>query len=220
MPNNRFWLLLFTFGTGLALVAGCEKPERISKYTVDKPPPIEEPKQPATAEAGQPAGEPTDRTVAAIVPLAEQGWFFKLTGPKDAVQARAEDFSAFVKSVRFSPEGKPEWSLPEGWKENDGSQIRFATIIIPAAAGENDKPLEISVTVLPKSGDDADYILVNVNRWRNQLKLPPIAKEQLPGESTQLDLGGKTATLVNLLGTAVPSSMGRPPFMSGAPNGK
>lgn len=219
MTHNRFWLLLFTLGTGLALAGGCEKPERISKYTVDKPPPIEEPKQPATAEAGQPAGEPTDRTVAAIVPLAEQGWFFKLTGPKDAVQARAEAFADFVKAVRFSAEGKPQWDLPAGWSENDGNQIRFATIIIPAAAGENEKPLEISVTVLPKSGDDADYILVNVNRWRNQLKLPPIAKEQLAGESTQLDLGGTPATLVNLLGVAAPNSMGRPPFSSGAPNG-
>ncbi len=219
MATNRFWLLLLSVAASLTLAAGCEKPERITKYTVDKPPPIEEPKATASAEAGQPAGEPTDRTVAAIVPLAEQGWFFKLTGPKDAVESRAEAFSAFVQSVRFSPEGKPEWSLPDGWTENDGNQIRFSTIVIPAAAGENDKPLEISVTVLPKSGDDADYILVNVNRWRNQLKLPPITKEQLPGESTQLDLGGKTATLVNLLGTAAPNSMGRPPFMSGAPNG-
>jgi hypothetical protein len=219
MATNRFWLLLFSGAAGLALLAGCEKPERITTYTVDKPPPIDGPKQPEAAEAGQPAGEPTDRTVAAIVPLAEQGWFFKLTGPKDAVQARAEDFSKFVKSVRFSAQGKPEWSLPEGWSEQGGSQIRFATIIIPAAAGENEKPLEISVTVLPKSGDDADYILVNVNRWRNQLKLPPIAKEQLAAESTQLDLGGTPATLVNLLGVAAPNSMGRPPFMSGAPNG-
>lgn len=219
MATNRFWLLLLSLAAGLMLAAGCEKPERITKYTVDKPPPIEEPKQPATAESDQPAGEPTDRTVAAIVPLAEQGWFFKMTGPKDAVQARADDFTALVKVVRFSAEGKPEWSLPAGWSEKDGSQIRFATIIIPAAAGENEKPLEISVTVLPKSGDDADYILVNVNRWRNQLKLPPIAKEQLAGESTQLDLGGPKATLVNLLGVAAPNSMGRPPFASGAPNG-
>lgn len=219
MAHNRFWLYFFTLGTCLGLAGGCEKPERISKYTVDKPPPIEEPTRPATAEAGQPAGEPTDRTVAAIVPLAEQGWFFKLTGPKDAVQSRAEAFTDFVKSVRISAEGKPQWDLPAGWKENDGNQIRFATIIIPAADGENAKPLEISVTVLPKSGDDADYILVNVNRWRNQLKLPPIAKEQLAAESTQLDLGGTKATLVNLLGVAAPNSMGRPPFSSGAPNG-
>jgi len=219
MATNRFWLLLFSLAATLMATGGCEKPERITKYTVDKPPPVEEP-QPPTAEAGQPAGEPTDRTVAAIVPLGQQGWFFKLTGPKDAVQARADDFTALVKAVRFSAEGKPEWNLPAGWSEQDGSQIRFATIVIPAETGKNEKPLEISVTVLPKSGDDADYVLVNVNRWRNQLKLPPIAKEQLAGESTQLDLNGTTATLVNLLGVAAPNSMGRPPFMSGAPNGK
>ena len=110
--------------------------------------------------------------------------------------------------------------LAAGWKENDGSEIRFATIIFPVPWGEGEKPLEISVTVLPKSGDDAEYILVNVNRWRNQLRLPPITMEQLAAESTQVKLEGATATVVNLLGTAgANSSMGRGPFQPETRNG-
>jgi hypothetical protein len=121
-----------------------------------------------------------------------------------------------LNSVRFSSEGKPQWTLPEGWQEQPGSQLRFATLVIPAEP----KPLEVSVTVLPNSGeDDEAYVLLNVNRWRGQLRLPPTTKEQLAGESTQVPLDGATATVVNLLGTAAPDGMGRPPFMSGARDG-
>src|SRR6476659_5625361 len=96
---------------------GCEKPEHIAHYTVAKPPPIEPARNPRPgAVADEPLGEPKDRTLAAIVPLESQGWFFKLTGPKDAVAAQHDPFMTFLKSVRFSTEGKPQWTLPAGWQ--------------------------------------------------------------------------------------------------------
>jgi hypothetical protein len=205
----------------LTAIAGCQKSEQIARYTVAKPPPIiATAARPAAPSDNPSAAEPTDRTLAAIVPLGDKGWFFKLTGPKDAVAAAGEAFGAFLNSVRFNNEGKPTWTLPEGWKEQPGSQIRFATLVIPSAA----KPLEVSVTALPKSGgddkqDDKQYVLVNVNRWRGQLRLPPISIEQLAAESVEVPLGSATATVVNLLGTATADSMGRPPFMSGARDG-
>jgi hypothetical protein len=205
----------------LVMVTGCNRREEIKRYTVAKPPPLEPmarlpANHPDVTTDAAPTGEPTDRTLGAIVPLPAQGWFFKLTGPKDSVAAHEDQFTAFLKSVRFASDGKPSWTLPEGWHEQPGNQIRYATLTIP---GEG-KPLEVSVTALPNSGgDDANYVLVNVNRWRGQLRLPPIASEQLPGESTQIALDGATATLVNLVGHAAPNTMGRPPFVSGAPNG-
>jgi hypothetical protein len=196
--------------------AGCSKPEGIEHYTVRKPPAIDRPAE-AAPQAPPSAAEAKDRTLAAIVSHGEQGWFFKLTGPKDPVGAQGEPFTNFLKTVHFNAEGKPEWTLPEGWQARPGSDIRFATLIIPAEG----KPLELSVTALPKPpGDDENYALVNINRWRGQLRLPPIALADLPQESTQLDVGGTTATLVNLLGTAAPGGMGTPPFSPGAGNGK
>ena len=186
--------------TGLVVVGvtGCERSEEIRRYTVDKPP----------------VEEPTDRTLAAIVPLAGHGWFFKLTGPKDAVSAKAEEFLAFLQSVHFPTAEKPEWKLPPGWQEQAGSGLRYATLLL----GGEGKPLELAVTTLPKTGDDGDYLLVNINRWRGQLSLAPIDKEQLPAESRQLALEGGTATVVNLVGIPVPGGM-TPPMMSGARDG-
>ena len=202
----------------LVALAGCDRPEQIEHYTVLKPPPID---RPAAPESNAPAtpGEARDRTLAAIVPVAAQGWFFKLTGPKDAVAAKEAEFNEFLKSVHFDEQGKPDWTLPAGWQQRDGSDIRYATLVIGAASA-GDKPLEVSVTVLPKSGDDEDYALVNINRWRGQLKLPPIDQEQLASESTTVELNGAKATVVNLLGTASAGGMGRGPFFPGAGNGK
>ncbi len=218
MVDHRRWLILLPWVVAIAVQTGCEQSEGIAHYKVDKAPPSEAPRDTALQAASeQPAGEPKDRTLGAIVPSGEQGWFFKLTGPKDAVAAKTDEFTSFVKSIHFSSQGKPEWTLPQGWQEQPGSGIRFATLLIPA----DDKPLEVSVTALPRtSGDDQGYLLSNVNRWRGQMKLPPITKEQLASESTQLELAHATATFVNLLGTAAPNPMGGGPFSRGAGNGK
>jgi hypothetical protein len=201
----------------LIVLAGCREREAVTRYTVNKPAPLApltrvNPHQALPGAEPAPTGEPTDRTLGAIVPLAEQGWFFKLTGPKDLVAAQESAFNDFVKSLRFSADGKPSWTLPAGWTEQPGSGIRFATLVIP---GET--RLEVTVIVLPKSGDNVEYLLANVNRWRGQLRLAPIAAEALPAESSRVELDGAAATLVNLEGHAAPSSMGGP--FSGARDG-
>src|SRR5690349_4887600 len=86
----------------LALLAGCSDRPPITSYTVNKPVPLKPLPNPhdaglpmtlpsqAGAEASAdapPSGEPTDRTLAAILPITPQGWFFKLTGPIAAVAA-------------------------------------------------------------------------------------------------------------------------------------
>jgi hypothetical protein len=221
MIHRRIPLVLFLAGLCLAAAPGCQKSEQIARYTVERLPPFE-PSQTASprdaqGQPPQPVGEPTHRTLGAIVPRGGQLWFFKLTGSKDAVAAQADTFAALVKSVRFSAEGKPQWTLPADWQERPGGEIRYATLVIP---GE-DKPLEVSVTILPNPGnDDARNVLLNVNRWRDQLGLPRLAKEQLAGESTSIPLEGATATLVDLLGTAAPNSTPRGRFQSGARDGK
>ena len=215
---GRLWLLL---ALSPAIVVGCQKQDEIARYTVAKPLPLEplatkSPHASGAIPEQPPSGEPTDRTLAAIVPLKPQGWFFKLTGPKDAVAAHEQAFTTMLKSVRFASGDNPTWTLPEGWQQQPGNQIRYATVLIPAEG----KALEVSVTALPNSGgDDDEYVLANVNRWRGQLRLPPIDKQQLPGDSTKIELDGATATLVNLVGHAAPNAMGRPPFVPGAPDG-
>ncbi len=58
------------------------------------------------------------------------------------------------------------WTLPQGWKEvQGGGPMRYATLTPPVAG-----KLDVSVIVLP---GPAGGELANVNRWRNQIGLPP-----------------------------------------------
>jgi hypothetical protein len=59
------------------------------------------------------------------------------------------------------------WKLPQGWKEvQGGGQMRYATLTPPVSG-----KVDVSVIVLPGS---AGGELANVNRWRNQIGLPPL----------------------------------------------
>ena len=100
--------------------------------------------------------------------------------------------------------------MPEGWLLGPAKQMRVVTLI---------RPLERGFAEMYISESAGGGELANVNRWRGQLRLPPTDAQQLSGESKSIDLEGSTATLVNLVGHAVPNTMGRPPFASGAPNG-
>ena len=63
------------------------------------------------------------------------------------------------------------WTLPKGWGESMGGQMRFATLTPPVPG-----KIDASVVVLP---GQAGGELANVNRWRNQIGLPPIDGDAL-----------------------------------------
>jgi hypothetical protein len=111
---------------------------------------------------------------------------------------------------------KPEWKIPEGWREEAGTGMRAATILIPADA----KPLELTVIALPSSGA-ADEILSNVNRWRGQMNLPPVDQKGLAESTNETKVGDVMLNVVDLRGQisgglAAPFA-GRGPFCGGAP---
>jgi hypothetical protein len=56
--------------------------------------------------------------------------------------------------------------------------------------------------MLEVTGTKDDYLLMNVNRWRDQLQLPPLTAEQLPKETEQLSAGDLPFVWVALQGTA------------------
>ncbi|MBI4370917.1 MAG: hypothetical protein HY552_01330 [Elusimicrobia bacterium] len=85
--------------------------------------------------------------------------------PKEVPPASAE--------AATRPAG-PRWRVPRGWKELPGTGMRAATLLPPPAAGK----AEVSVIALP---GDVGGELANVNRWRGQLGLPPLAEPELAG---------------------------------------
>lgn len=70
------------------------------------------------------------------------------------------------------------WTLPTGWTEQPGGQMRFATFVPPVAGR-----IDVSVVVLP---GPAGGELANVNRWRNQIGLGPLDEAALARSRTLL----------------------------------
>lgn len=192
----------------LTLLLGCGQHDEIARYTVPKPELVDPTLVASTTAKATPTTE--QQTLGLIVPVGQMGWFFKLTGDVAAVAAQDEAFLQFVNSLKFSDglDAKPSWSLPAGWKEMPGREMRFATIQIAA----DGKPLELSVIPLPFNGSDTSkYVLDNVNRWRGQLNLQPIAADELAGATKALKIGDHEATLVSLVGMGS-GGMGGAPF--------
>src|SRR5262245_9408595 len=121
---------------------------------------------------------PKQRMLAGIVLAQPVAWFFKVSGPDDLIAARKEAFETFLKSVKLGsrPDTDPPWALPEGWKQLEGNENRFATIQM----GGTDEPLDMTVTLLGmRDGDESAYLLSNINRWRGELGLDPIGEAAL-----------------------------------------
>lgn len=147
---------------------------------------------------------PPHRMLGAIVPQGDKAWFFKVSGARDSIEAQATTFDAFIKSLELgeSADVDPTWELPDGWKQEPGEGMRFATIHIET----DEAPLEMSVMALPLPPENG--VLTNVNRWRGQIGVGPITASELTAETTQIEVAGTTATIVNLigkLGAAAPS---------------
>ena len=92
------------------------------------------------------------------------------------------------------------WDTPAGWSAGPERPMRKATLLIP---GETGGPgAELSVTAFP---GDVGGNLANVNRWRQQLALPPISEAELGAALQHLDVGELHVDLVELAGTGAPA---------------
>jgi hypothetical protein len=212
LHKSVFALALCVFATAL----GCEAKEEIRRYNVAKQPaePSTTPVADSTVAPAEAPGEPTDRMLAAIVPVGDRAYFFKVVGPIAVVDERKDEITAFFSNLKVV-DGRPTWTAPEGWKEDAASEMRTATLWVPT----DGEPLEMSVIPLPWRGTQAE-LLSNVNRWREQqMRLPPIQAAQLKDNISEIKAGDTTITLVDLSGRYSGGMMA--PFAggrSGAPN--
>ncbi|HMC12601.1 MAG TPA: hypothetical protein VKH44_14980, partial [Pirellulaceae bacterium] len=189
----------------LAYALGCQKAEQIHTYIVPK-----ETKATAVADATDTKpGEPTDRMLAAILPAGGQAWFFKAVGPIADIDKHEKEINDFFANLTLAPDGRVNWKLPAGWKEEAGNGIRLATIVVPG-----DKRLEITVSTATWS-DSQKSMLDNVNRWRGQLQLPPVTAKQLPDVSHESKAGERPITIVDMRGQFKSGGM-TPPFAGGS----
>jgi hypothetical protein len=180
------------------------------------------------AGANPGSGDKT-RILAAITRRDGVAWFFKMTGEDDLVVQQKPAFIEFLKSVSFpaaaaqaqlppthppidagnmtaqagpaasSSQDKPNWEVPSGWKEVSGGQFLVSKFILP---GGGDTPTAVNVS---KSPGDGGGLLANVNRWRSQLGLGPVAEADLAAQVQSLDLPGGKGTLADIAGQDVRS---------------
>ena len=151
------------------------------------------------------------RIIAAIAPTATQTLFFKMRGNADLTEAQKPDFIKWVAAVcnaqteTRSPqtaEAPPQestapqlkWKTPEGWTEIPASSMRYASF---SAAESNGEKIDISVVTFPgDGGSDVD----NVNRWRQQIGLPPIPNDLKASDAAQLKSPDATFETVDIAG--------------------
>ncbi len=91
------------------------------------------------------------------------------TAPKDPPPAIG---SPAMSAANLPPSATPapaiRWVLPPGWTDQGANNIRLGNILV---TGPNNQRAEMTVT---RFEGDVGGQLANVNRWRNQLQLPPI----------------------------------------------
>jgi hypothetical protein len=165
------------------------------------------------AEAGE--GEAQNRLLVAVLEDGQASYYFNFFGPSALVEAEKPQFLALLKSVAKdseatpamaatrpavasgSPmaaaaptaEGRPQWEVPEGWRETPPTRMLLARF---EAGGDSGKA-EITVSMFP---GDVGGTVANVNRWRAQIGLAPWGEGEVTQALTQIEVEGGTAMVV------------------------
>jgi hypothetical protein len=120
------------------------------------------------------------------------------TVPKETVRP---EVTANSGGGEASGEAKPglTWKTPEGWEEVPPGEMRVASFRVK---GENGKQADVSAVPLPgMAGGD----IGNVNRWRGQLGLSPVAEGDLPKIAEAVEVAGQSGQLFDQAGKAAGS---------------
>lgn len=101
----------------------------------------------------------------------------------------------------------PQWSVPADWQQGNPSSMRRATFLVKGADGQT---AEIAVSVFP---GDVGGLMANINRWRGQIGLGPVAPDEIAGITSDLDVNGTKSTVVDFKADTAPPGKTQPPRM-------
>jgi hypothetical protein len=164
----------------------------------------------------------SQRMLGVIVPTGANTWFFKLSGPADLLEQNKQAFADFVQTIQpggtmVTPPPSPTmaqapggsmantavptasgqdltWTAPGDWIAKPASAMRKATFAVP---GDSGAEAELSITAFP---GDVGGELANLNRWRGQVQLPPLANPTDSTDVTRFEQGGLKFTLADFSG--------------------
>ncbi len=155
--------------------------------------------------------------MGAVAYRGADAWFYKMRGNLALTTAEKENFIKWMQSVKPAAEapaavapnataavppvaaplgdGSPGWQVPAGWTLVPvTNSMRYATFSIKDASGAK---AEMTVTHFP---GDVGGDLENVNRWRQQVSLPPVDATGLAALVSKLTAGPKTISLIDITG--------------------
>jgi hypothetical protein len=150
------------------------------------------------------------RIIAAMTSSGGSTLFFKIRGNAALAESQKSDFIKWVAAVCNAQGGsKPpqmagampptdnsanpqiKWQTPAGWTEFPPSAMRYASF----SAGANDNKVDISIVTFPgQGGSDTD----NVNRWRQQISLPPMSPAAVATQIASLKTDNATFSTVDI----------------------
>jgi hypothetical protein len=176
---------------------GCGGPDPVESYKAPKS--TEREKKDLGGEAGE------YRMFGAMYPADNPVWFFKFSGPANAVSKYEEDFDKILASVKFTGE-KLDFTAPAGWQRGGG---RAGGVV--ATAKTPDGKYEVSLTHLPGMAAGVEG---NLNRWVKQIGLKP-GLSDVATYTKNIESNGVKGVRVDLKGPNDPATKGMPPFAGG-----
>lgn len=87
------------------------------------------------------------------------------------------------------------WTAPAAWKQKPPAPMRKGSYAVPGGGAEDG---DLSITAFP---GDVGGELANVNRWRGQVQLAPIAEADLQKEVNYVEHGGLRFGIVDIAST-------------------
>ncbi len=170
-------------------------------------------------------GKHLSRILGAWLKQPGRVWFFKLSGEAALVATQREAFMAFLRSVRFDSETaaapggqiKPEappaaapraaapgstppkpgalsWTAPADWSPKPLTSMRKGSFAVRTGSGEAD----LSIISF---GGAAGGLTDNLNRWREQVRLPAVSAEEIKTQANTVEHGALRFTVVDYAGT-------------------
>ena len=114
---------------------------------------------------------------------------------KELVSAPAANTTPLTTDLTPDPTTIPVvWQAPATWVPKALGTMRKGSFLIRSDDGSE---ADVSIISFPGS---AGGLVENLNRWRGQLKLPPLAAEQITSATTELSSGNLKFTVVDFLG--------------------
>lgn len=166
----------------LLVLAGCGRPE-VSSYRVPK-------EKDAALPSSMTSAAPTGADLT----------------PSAGVQPAAPGGAMAATPVPTASGPGLTWTAPAAWQAKPLGAMRKGSFTVTGDAGAT---ADLSITAFPGAVGGE---LANINRWRGQVSLPPIAEADLPGAATRFTANGLAFTVVDL---ASPESTGAQRILGG-----